>query len=85
MCLGAIGWSGVERVVCGAADRDARAIGFDEGDKPLDWRASLERRGITVVTGVQRDRVRAALQRYVASGGLVYNADDRDAPPTVGA
>jgi len=73
MCLGAVGWSGVERVVCGATDPDARGIGFDEGDKPADWVAALERRGIVVVTGVHRDRIRASMQRYVAMGGTVYN------------
>jgi tRNA(Arg) A34 adenosine deaminase TadA len=75
MCLGAVGWSGVARLVCGAADQDARAIGFDEGDKPSDWSAALERRGIVVTTGVHRDRIRAAMERYAASGGTVYNAD----------
>ncbi len=75
MCLGAVGWSGVERLVCGAADEDARAIGFDEGDKPVGWAAALGRRGIHVVTGVHRARIRAAMDRYVAQGGVVYNAD----------
>src|SRR5512136_1453019 len=37
MCLGAIPWSGVRRLVCGGRDEDARAIGFDEGAKPADW------------------------------------------------
>jgi tRNA(Arg) A34 adenosine deaminase TadA len=81
MCLGAVGWSGVDRVVCGATEADARGIGFDEGDKPADWMAALERRGITVVTGVDRDRIRSSMQRYVAMGGVVYNAEPgRDAP-----
>lgn len=31
MCLGAILWSGVRRLVCGAARSDAERIGFDEG------------------------------------------------------
>jgi tRNA(Arg) A34 adenosine deaminase TadA len=75
MCLGAIGWSGVDRVVCGATDPDARAIGFDEGDKPADWRATLEERGITVATGVLRERVTRAMGRYVARGGTVYNGE----------
>lgn len=74
MCLGAVSWSGVDRVVCGAAEHDARAIGFDEGDKPRDWSAALERRGIAVSTGVLRTRIRAAMERYVAQGGVVYNA-----------
>jgi tRNA(Arg) A34 adenosine deaminase TadA len=75
MCLGALGWAGVERLVCAAADEDARAIGFDEGDKPLDWQATLERRGIEVVREVLRPRATAAMRRYVAEGGIVYNAD----------
>jgi tRNA(Arg) A34 adenosine deaminase TadA len=77
MCLGALVWSGVERVVCGAADADARAIGFDEGDKPPDWLEALERRGIGVALGVLRDRIIDAMHRYVEQGGLVYNADPR--------
>ncbi|MGK2947843.1 MAG: nucleoside deaminase [Acidimicrobiales bacterium] len=75
MCLGAIGWSGVDRVVCGATDPDARAIGFDEGDKPADWQASLESRGISVATGVLREQITAAMERYVAQGGTVYNGE----------
>jgi len=74
MCLGAVGWSGVDRVVCGATDHDARAIGFDEGDKPPDWSAALERRGVAVATGLLRERIRAAMERYIAQGGVVYNA-----------
>ena len=78
MCLGAVGWSGVERVVCGATDGDARAIGFDEGDKPHDWEGALRRRGVTVVTSVGAGRVQAAMQRYAAEGGTVYNAAPAD-------
>jgi len=78
MCLGAVGWSGVERLVCGAAEHDARAIGFDEGDKPVGWSAALEQRGIAVATGVHRDRIRAAMKRYAAGGGVVYNAEPED-------
>lgn len=75
MCMGAVVWSGIERLVCGAHDHDARAIGFDEGDKPPDWSDRLERRGITVVTGVLRSRAVAAMDRYAASGAPIYNAD----------
>ncbi|HEX5974432.1 MAG TPA: nucleoside deaminase, partial [Rubrobacteraceae bacterium] len=31
MCFGAIPWSGVRGLLCGARDEDARAVGFDEG------------------------------------------------------
>lgn len=73
MCLGAIGWSGLREVVCGARDEDARAIGFDEGDKPADWVTSLQNRRITVVTDVLRDRAKGVLLRYKENGGVIYN------------
>ena len=42
MCLGAIPWSGVRKLMTGATDKDARNIGFDEGAKPRDWIHELE-------------------------------------------
>lgn len=74
MCLGAIPWSGVKRVVCGARDEDARAIGFDEGAKPQYWRKSLQARGIEVLTDVLRPQAVAVLQHYSAADGMIYNA-----------
>ncbi len=74
MCLGAIPWSGVRRVVCGARGEDACAIGFDEGSKPPDWIGALQSRGIEVVRDVLRDEARAVLQEYLRSGGPIYNA-----------
>lgn len=73
MCFGAIPWSGVRRLVCGARDADARAIGFDEGPKLADWVAALDARGITVLRDVLRNEAVAVLQEYAAAGGLVYN------------
>lgn len=73
MCLGAIPWSGVRSVVCGARDEDARGIGFDEGHKPLDWVKSLESRGIDVVRDVLRQEAKAVLLEYKRGGGLIYN------------
>jgi tRNA(Arg) A34 adenosine deaminase TadA len=73
MCLGAIPWSGVRRVVCGARDEDARAIGFDEGHKPPGWDALLEKQGIEVVRDVLRDRARQVLVDYARQGGAIYN------------
>jgi len=75
MCLGAVVWAGVHRVVCGATDPDAREVGFDEGDKPADWVEALQHRGIDVVRGVHRQRAAAAMRRYVELGGTVYNGD----------
>lgn len=76
MCLGAVPWSGVSRVVCSARDEDARAIGFDEGHKPPDWSAHLVAQGVEVVRDVERDAGRAVLERYVELGGPLYNRAD---------
>ncbi len=74
MCLGAIPWSGVRHLVCGARDEDASAIGFDEGEKPIQWVPALERRGITVVRDVLREEAASVLREYAESGGEIYNA-----------
>lgn len=74
MCLGAVIWSGVRRLVCAARDADIRAIGFDEGPKPRDWREELLARGIGTEVDVGRDEAVRVLQEYVAGGGPVYNA-----------
>jgi tRNA(Arg) A34 adenosine deaminase TadA len=73
MCLGAVPWSGVRRLVCGARDEDARRVGFDEGHKPARWPDALERRGIAVTRDVCRDEARRVLEAYVARGSLIYN------------
>jgi tRNA(Arg) A34 adenosine deaminase TadA len=73
MCLGAVVWSGVGRLLCGARDEDARRVGFDEGPKPADWPGELEQRGITVVADVLRDEAAAVLELYAKSGGEIYN------------
>ncbi len=72
MCLGAIPWSGIHSLVCGAHEQDAREIGFDEGDKPASWGQLLGLREIAVKTGVLRDEARSVLQEYKASGGSLY-------------
>ncbi len=73
MCFGAVPWSGVRRLVCGARDEDARAIGFDEGPKMIDWESALTSRGIEVVRDVMRTEAMAVLQGYAESGGTIYN------------
>ena len=74
MCLGAVPWSGVSRLICGARDADARSVGFDEGAKPTNWVAELGSRGITVLRDVLREEAVGVLQAYAAAGGPVYNA-----------
>ena len=73
MCFGAVPWSGVSTLVCGARDEDARSIGFDEGPKLPNWVEALESRGITVVRDVLRDEAVAVLQEYAEHGGTIYN------------
>jgi len=73
MCLGAVLWSGVRRLVWGALREDALAIGFDEGPvfpESLDY---LRARGIEIVAGQLRDEARAVLELYARSGGHIYN------------
>ncbi len=74
MCFGAIPWSGVPRLVCGARDEDARRIGFDEGPKLSGWQDALEKRGIHVARDVLREEAVEVLDLYVRLGGPIYNA-----------
>jgi len=74
MCFGALPWSGIKSLVCGARKEDAEAAGFDEGDKPDQWVKSLQRRGIEVQRGVLRPEAASVLAYYKQSGGPIYNA-----------
>lgn len=74
MCFGAIPWSGVRHLVCGARGEDAEAVGFDEGTKPAEWVRSLEERGITVERDVLRNEAASVLREYAERGGEIYNA-----------
>lgn len=73
MCFGAVPWSGVKRLVCGARKEDAEAAGFDEGDKPVEWRKSLAGRGIEVICDVLRDEAAEVFERYKRKSGVIYN------------
>ena len=73
-CLGAIFWSGIQRLVCGALLEDAEALGFDEGPRREDWQDQLLARGVDVTTGILRRQANAVLQEYVRRGGAIYNA-----------
>lgn len=85
MCLGAVPWSGVRSLVCGARHEDVCAIGMDEGAKPSDWAGALAARGITVTRDVLRDEAVRVLRAYRNRGGKIYNgrqgAPDRDRNP----
>lgn len=77
MCFGAIPWSGVRRLVCGAGKEDAESIGFDEGPKIENWTQALSDRGIDVICGVQREKAVTVLNDYVKFGGWIYNPDSK--------
>jgi tRNA(Arg) A34 adenosine deaminase TadA len=72
MCLGAIPWAGLTRVIAAARDEDARAIGFDEGVKATPWGDVMERHGITVKCDVLREEARQVLRDYSTAGALIY-------------
>ena len=71
-CFGAIVWSGVTELVCGATTADAEAVGFDEGPKPDAWPEVLEARGISVVREVRRAEAKSVLEEYARRGGIIY-------------
>lgn len=73
MCLGAILWSGVVRVVCGAARQDASELKFEEGPVFPESYRYLEERGIEILHRVLRGEARAVLELYRAQGGAIYN------------
>ena len=79
MCFGAVPWSGVKSLICGARKKDAEAAGFDEGDKPEQWVRSLQRRGIVVQCSVLRAEAAGVLADYRNSGGAIYNANPENA------
>ncbi len=81
MCFGAVPWSGVGRLICGARDEDARDVGFDEGPKLSNWGEELTARGIAVLRDVLREESVAVLQSYAAAGGPVYNAGRQRGTP----
>ena len=73
MCLGAIHWSGVVRLVCGATREDAESLGFDEGPVFEESYRYLERHGIEVVHGIRRAEAAQVMQAYLDRGGPIYN------------
>lgn len=72
MCMGAVPWSGIGSIVCGARDEDVRKIGFDEGAKHPDWIGELNRRGIDVERDILRNDAVRLMERFVELGGEVY-------------
>lgn len=73
MCLGAVLWSGVCRVVVGASREDANRTGFDEGPVFPESHRYLEERGVRFERYVLRDEAARVLTLYRERGGIVYN------------
>ena len=73
MCLGATLWSGVSRLVIGAARDDAMALGFDEGPVFAASYDYLAERGVVIVRDLRRADAVSVLQAYRAGGGPIYN------------
>jgi tRNA(Arg) A34 adenosine deaminase TadA len=73
MCLGATLWSGVKRVVYGAAREDASRLNFEEGPVFPESYRYLEDRGIEIVRNTLRNEAREVLELYRAKSGKIYN------------
>lgn len=73
MCLGAALWSGVRRVVCGAAREDALKLKFEEGPVFPQSYQYLETRGIAIERNVLREEASAVLELYATTSGTIYN------------
>lgn len=72
-CYGATVWAGIDRLLIGANSADVEELtAFDEGPLPADWVGELNRRGIEVVQGLNRDAARAVLHRYGLTNGAHY-------------
>jgi tRNA(Arg) A34 adenosine deaminase TadA len=68
-CYGATVWAGIDELLIGARADDVEELTeFDEGPLPADWIGELQRRGIAVRRDILRDRARAVLADYGASG-----------------
>jgi tRNA(Arg) A34 adenosine deaminase TadA len=79
MCLGAIHWAGIRRVVYAALREDAEAIGFSEGAGSPELKAQMAARGVVFEAGMMREESIVILRGYRRSGGAIYG------PPLDGA
>jgi tRNA(Arg) A34 adenosine deaminase TadA len=74
MCLGAVLWSGVSRMVSGADRDDATALSFEEGPVFPQSYTYLQERGIAITRSVLREEAADVLELYRRRGGQIYNA-----------
>jgi tRNA(Arg) A34 adenosine deaminase TadA len=74
MCLGAVLWSGLQRLVTGADRDDATALGFEEGPVFPESYVYLQERGVSITRSVLRREAADVLELYRRQGGQIYNA-----------
>ena len=68
-------WSGVREVCYAASSQEVEQItGFDEGPLPSNIESVLRQRGIRLNEGIMVEESKRLLEKYVLTGGLVYNA-----------
>lgn len=72
MCLGALHWSGIQRIVSAALKADAEAVGFSEGAGTRELRAEMAARGVAFEDGLLREEGAEVLRAFVASGKAIY-------------
>ena len=72
MCLGALHWSGIRRIVSAALKADAEAVGFSEGAGTRELRAEMAARGVVFQDGLLREEGSEVLRAYAGSGGGIY-------------
>jgi tRNA(Arg) A34 adenosine deaminase TadA len=73
MCLGAVLWSGVSRLVCGAPREAAQALGFEEGPVFPESYRYLQVRGVEIVRGVLAGEAGDVLKLYQDRNQGIYN------------
>jgi tRNA(Arg) A34 adenosine deaminase TadA len=74
MCLGAILWSGVSKLVCSSKKEHAEEIGFKEGPVFKESYSYLEINNIKVIKNVLENKGKDVLHLYNSSKGEIYNA-----------
>lgn len=72
MCLGAVHWAGLSKIVYSAGVSVTEGIGFDEGPGVRSAVAGLQKRGVVLRGGYEEERGRSILQRYRDQGGTIY-------------
>lgn len=72
MCLGALHWSGIRRIVSAALKADAEAVGFSEGSGTRELRAEMMARGVVFEDGLLREEGAEVLRAYAGGGGRIY-------------